>query len=154
MTKATDIDYARANVLMELVHNVATIAPRQTALLGLAMEELNAMHETAVGILRERGEAKLKEEQDAAARINEANREKAEAEAKAEADRQPKVILATNFTPVTASPGQPVAPIVTQEAEEPGSVVDEIEAEPPTDPLVPLAPTAPIARRTVEEPVV
>lgn len=47
MAYQADIDFGRVNVLMKVVHNVATIAPQCTHILGFAMDELNAINQEA-----------------------------------------------------------------------------------------------------------
>lgn len=60
MAHKSDIDFDRVNVLMQVVHNVATIAPRCTHILGAAMDELNAIDGEQQVVVRDKAAADAK----------------------------------------------------------------------------------------------
>lgn len=77
MAKRPDIDFERATILMDAVHKITTVAPRHTALLGMAMEELNAMQAAAADYLHVKGQEDLHASQEAKAKLNAATAEEA-----------------------------------------------------------------------------
>lgn len=57
MAYQSDIDFERVNILMQVVHNVATIAPRCTHILGAAMDELNAIDQEQQVVVQDKAKA-------------------------------------------------------------------------------------------------
>lgn len=97
-----NIDFARAAELMDVVQKVASVAPAYTALSGVAMAELKEYNETATKYLDDLGQRRLKEEQDAAAKIAEHNRIETEKQAKVD-----KVIADRNADGIADQQQQP-----------------------------------------------
>lgn len=102
MTDFPDIDYVHAASLLDVVQKVATVSPAYLALSSVAMMELKEMNEEANAFLKDLGQQRLKEEQAAAAKINEHNRLALEADA----DNSQKVRTPV-AQPKTVMPGQP-----------------------------------------------
>lgn len=136
MATRPDIDFGRAAVLMDTVHKITTVAPRHTALLGMAMEELNEMQGRAAEYLHIKGQEDLAASRDAAAKLNAQNALEAEKQEREQAiirDRTYKAqTQAGDLKPITVMPGEP-------------NPIPEIEARQEA-----AADTAPIARRTLE----
>ncbi len=121
MTNVSKIDFARVQTLMDVVHQVTVVAPRCTAILAAAMDELNALNDIAQKEREEIGKQRLAAEQEAAARLNEETREREEKERMAN-EAKPKPVPPT--PQFTVRPGEPVADEVTREAQDPDSVVN------------------------------
>lgn len=92
MTKP-NIDYGRVADLLNVVEQIAKVAPRCTHILGMAMAEVVAIDETAQAWLKEDTEAK------AAAKRDEDAKRVAAATAENEAN-QPKAVPATTYAKV------------------------------------------------------
>lgn len=132
------IDYERAVALMDVVQKITTVYPKGTAILGEAMQELVDMNTAAEKVLQARGKARLKEEQDAAAKLNAENKARAEREAKAELER--KVVADKTPVPITVRPGEPIPKVVTDEVEREKGVSEHPDLLPPTEPPAPIYP--------------
>lgn len=97
-----NIDFDYASKLLDVVQKVATVAPAYLALSSVAMMELKEMNEEANAFLKDLSQQRLKEEQDAAAKINAHN----QASLQADAENNEKV-RAPVVKPVTVMPGEP-----------------------------------------------
>lgn len=119
---SSKIDFGRAAVLMDVVQKVAGVSPAYMALSGAAMNELKEMNDVAIAEQRELGQRRLREEQEAAAKINEHNRIEAEKQAKIDAEIAERTAASNAVKPITVVPGEPVPDVIreaTGEADDP-----------------------------------
>lgn len=115
MSEIDGFDFARAAMLMGVIEKVANVAPKCTAILGLATVALNEMHEEAKEIGRRRSDEITRLEAQAQQKRAEEERERqeeAERELEANRDAAPRAVPASQFAGLRAerpdpTPGQP-----------------------------------------------
>lgn len=112
-----DFDFDRASKLLDVVQKQASVAPQYMAISSIAMMEVKEMNEQAQAILDEIGKKRLREEQEAAARLNEHNRIAAEKQAKIDQEIADRTAASNAAKPVTVMPGEPVPDVVKAAAE-------------------------------------
>jgi len=105
--KKTEIDYEKANVLLDVQSKAAANGITLAALGGEALAELTAMNEAAQANAACRAEeAKAKAEEEAKTKAA-----KAKADADAEAAKAPKAVPATTYTSDTPAPAPYERPV-------------------------------------------
>lgn len=105
----SQIDFARAAVLMDVVQKVAGVAPAYSAISSAAMNELKEMNDVASEEHAELGRLRLKAEQEEAARLTQQAQDQADEQAKHDA-KQKAIEDARNrqpVKPINVKPGEP-----------------------------------------------
>lgn len=102
-----DFDFGRVVELMAVAEKVATIAPKNTSILGLCQAELEMFNTQAKEIGVKRAEARKVLEAELAERQAEEARERAEKEAADAEAATPKAIPAAKFDPAPVQSPQP-----------------------------------------------
>jgi hypothetical protein len=118
-----NFDFDRASMLMGIMEKVSNIAPKNTAILGLAVTALNKMNEEAMEIARKRAEAFARLATRQAELLAAQQREQAEAEREdaidsGEVEVRPRAIPSRTFERPDPTPGQPRPPITPKPAPE------------------------------------
>lgn len=136
----------RAATLLDVVQKIASVAPAYTAISSIAMMELKGMNEDAQRHLNVIAQQRLRAEQEAAAELNRQNQEAADRQAEIDRENAERTAASNAVKPIQVLPGQP-NPMVDINKQRDLTPEGDPSTDPVDDPTPHEPDDAPVARR-------